>query len=66
VLLYKPYSEWLGLIGEEGRSKLRKARGSRMQALNPGFPNCLRKEGTPAELKYLSKRRKRNQLGLRE
>ena len=36
---FKPYSEWLGLSGEEGRGKLRKAWGSRMQALNPRYPN---------------------------
>jgi hypothetical protein len=34
-----PAGEWLGSSADEGRAKLRKAYGSRMEAKNIGSPN---------------------------
>ena len=59
----------LALRGEEGRGKLRKARGIGTHELIPRCPNgatqyiedvLLRKQSKPGELKHLSTRRKRN------
>ena len=57
--------------GEEGRDKLRKAGVSRKWAVTPGCPNGATRQagglssaqsgGEPAELKHLSRRRKRKQ-----
>ena len=64
----------LALGGDEGRDKLRKARGRRKLPLIPGYPNGAtrqaeglpsRKGGERGELKHLSTLRKRNQPRLR-
>ena len=58
--------------GDEGRGKLRKARGRRKRSLIPGFPNGATRQsdglsstffggGERGELKHLSTRRKRKQ-----
>src|SRR6516164_2579261 len=64
--------------GDEGRGTLRKATGSREQALIRGCPNgathpfgvspheSIVWRGEPGELKYLSTRRKRHQPRFRE
>jgi hypothetical protein len=64
--------------GDEGRGTLRKATGSREQALIRGCPNGATHpfgvspheyivwRGEPGELKYLSTRRKRHQPRFRE
>ena len=63
----------LALRGDEGRDKLRKARGIGKYELIPGYPNGATPQvedlrpfpqGTrskPAELKHLSRRRRRKQ-----
>ena len=66
-----PVSGLLGLRRDEGRGKLRSARGRRTRPLIPGCPNenlvfkhsiALAVEIEPSELKHLSTTRKRNQL----
>ena len=64
--------------GDEGRGTLRKATGSREQALIRGYPNgathpygvssaeFIGWRGEPGELKHLSTRRKRHQQRFRE
>ncbi len=64
--------------GDEGRGTLRKATGSREQALIRGYPNgathpygvsfteYIGERGEPGELKHLSTRRKRHQPRFRE
>jgi hypothetical protein len=48
-----PPGEWLGSEADEGRAKLRKARGTRKEGKNPRFPNrnphrnCFAQWGTP-------------------
>ena len=58
----------LALGGDEGRDKLRKARGRRKSPLIPGYPNgatrqaeglSSRKGGERGELKHLSTHRRR-------
>ena len=60
----------LALRGDEGRDKLRKAAGIGTYELIRRYPNgatrhiedmSLRKESEPAELKHLSRRRRRKQ-----
>ena len=65
----------MALGAEEGRSNLRKATGSRKQALIRGYPNgetrpeevrslyteFIGMQGEPPELKHLSRARKRHQ-----
>jgi hypothetical protein len=65
----------LALGAEEGRSNLRKATGSRKQAMIRGYPNgetrpeevrslyteSIGMQGEPPELKHLSRARKRHQ-----
>ena len=64
--------------GDEGRGTLRKATGSREQALIRGYPNgathpygvsaseSIACRGEPGELKHLSTRRKRKKPRLRQ
>jgi len=39
LLATVPAGEWLGSRADDGRAKLRKARGTRMEGKNTGFPN---------------------------
>ena len=65
----------LVLDAEEGRGKLRNAQVSRMQTQTLGYPNenlglraipVLKREEEPAEVKHLSRQRKRKQLRCRK
>ena len=66
-MLLIPSGEWLGSSAEEGRGKQRYAWARSMDPMNRGFPNgtsylrMIRKDREPAELKHLSRERKRNQ-----
>ncbi len=70
LLATVPAGEWLGSRADEGRAKLRKAHGTRMEGKNMRFPNrnpftiATRNRELP-ELKHLSKGRKRTQTRCR-
>lgn len=69
-----PAGGWLGSGADEGRAKLRKARGRRKEPWNPGSPNGIScpfgdapgRERERGERKHPSTRRKRKQTRCRE